>query len=83
MLEFRRSVIDQYAPHMQPRERQLIYEWVRQRARGVMHPASDEGGLNRRFQKLFAKYEAIGNADALTEMLGSDVRDTGAFTIAA
>ena len=83
MLEFRRSVIDQYAPHMQPRERQLIYEWVRQRARGVMHPASEEGGLSRRFKKLFAKYEAIGNADALREMLGSDVRDTGAFSIAA
>jgi hypothetical protein len=33
MLEFRRSVIDQYAPQMKPRDRQLIYEWVRQ-ARG-------------------------------------------------
>jgi hypothetical protein len=48
-----------------------------------MHPASEEGGLNRSFKKLFAKYEAIGNADALREMLGSDVRDTGAFSISA
>ena len=83
LLEFRRGVIDQYAPQMTPRERQLIYEWVRQRARGVMHPASEEGGLNRRFKKLFAKYEATGKADALREMLGSEVRDTGAFSIAA
>ena len=83
MLEFRRSVIDQHAPQMTPRERQLIYEWMRQRARGVMHPASEEGGLNRRFKKLFAKYEATGKADALREMLGSEVRDTGAFSIAA
>ena len=82
-LEFRRSVIDQYAPQMKPRERQLIYEWMRQRKSGVMHPASEEGGLNRRFKKLFAKYEATGNADALREMLGSEVRDTGAFSIAA
>ena len=76
-------MIDQYAPEMKPRDRQLIYEWMRRRARGVTHPASEEGGLKRRFKKLFAKYEAIGNADALREMLGSDVRDTGAFTIAA
>ena len=82
-LEFRRSVIDQHAPQMTPRERRLIYEWLRQRAKGVTHPASEEGGLNRRFKKLFAKYEATGNADALREMLGSEVRDTGAFSIAA
>jgi hypothetical protein len=49
----------------------------------VLHPASEEGGLNRRFKQLFAKYEAGGNADALREMLGSEVRDTGAFSIAA
>jgi hypothetical protein len=82
-LEFRRAVIDQHAPQMTPCERQLIYEWMRRRARGTMHPASEEGGLNRRFKKLFAKYEATGNADALREMLGSEVRDTGAFSIAA
>jgi hypothetical protein len=68
---------------MKPRERQLIYEWMRRRARGVMHPASEEGGLSRRFKALFAKYEATGKADALREMLGSEVRDTGAFSIAA
>jgi hypothetical protein len=83
LLEFRRAVIDQYAPQMRPRERQLIYEWMRQRARGVTHPASEEGGLSRRFKKLFAKYEAGGDADALREMLGSESRDTGAFSIAA
>jgi hypothetical protein len=83
LLEFRRAVIDQYAPQMRPRERQLIYEWMRQRKSGVLHPASEEGGLNRRFKQLFAKYEAGGNADALREMLGSEVRDTGAFSIAA
>jgi hypothetical protein len=83
LLEFRRAVIDRYAPQMKPRERQLIYEWMRQRKSGVMHPASEEGGLNRRFKQLFAKYEATGNADALREMLGSEVRDTGAFSIAA
>ena len=33
LLEFRRAVIDQYAPEMKPRDRQLIYEWMRQRAR--------------------------------------------------
>ena len=82
-LEFRRSVIDQHAPHMKPRDRQLIYEWLDRRESGVMHPASEEGGLNKRFKKLFAKYEASGNADALREMLGSEVRDTGAFSIAA
>src|ERR1700722_9377702 len=38
LLEFRRAVIDQYAPQMRPRERQLIYEWMRQRKSGVMHP---------------------------------------------
>jgi hypothetical protein len=80
-LEFRRTVIDQYAPEMKPRDRQLIYEWMRRRARGVTHPASEEGGLNRRFKNLFEKYD--GDADALREMLGSDVRDTGAFSIAA
>jgi hypothetical protein len=42
-LEFRRSVIDQHAPQMTPRERRLIYEWVRQRAKGVTHPASRKG----------------------------------------
>jgi hypothetical protein len=83
LLEFRRAVIDQYAPQMRPRERQLIYQWMRQRKSGVLHPASAEGGLNRRFKQLFAKYEARGNADALREMLGSEVRDTGAFSIAA
>jgi hypothetical protein len=83
LLEFRRAVIDQYAPEMKPRDRQLIYEWMHQRARGVTHPASEEGGLSRRFKKLFAKYEAGGDADALREMLGSEVRDTGAFSIAA
>lgn len=83
LLEFRRAVIDQYAPEMKPRDRQLIYEWMRQRARGVTHPASEEGGLNRRFKKLFAKYETDGDADALREMLGSQPRDTGAFSIAA
>src|SRR6516225_10356756 len=31
-LEFRRTVIDQYAPEMKPRDRQLIYEWMRRRA---------------------------------------------------
>ena len=82
-LEFRRAVIDQYAPQMRPRERQLIYEWLDRRESGVMHPASEEGVLNKRFKKLFAKYEATGNADALREMLGSEVRDTGAFSIAA
>ena len=46
-------------------------------------PGLEEGGLNRRFKKLFAKYEATGKADALREMLGSEVRDTGAFSIAA
>ena len=80
-LEFRRTVIDQYAPEMKPRDRQLIYEWMRRRARGVTHPASEEGGLNRRFKNLFEKYD--GDADALREMLGSEVRDTGAFSIAA
>jgi hypothetical protein len=83
LLEFRRAVIDQYAPQMKPRERQLIYEWMRRRESGVMHPASEEEGLNRRFKKLFEKYEANGDADALREMLGSEVRDTGAFSIAA
>ena len=80
-LEFRRTVIDQYAPEMKPRDRQLIYEWMRRRARGVTHPASEEGGLNRRFKNLFEKYD--GDADALREMLGSEARDTGAFSIAA
>ena len=83
LLEFRRSVIDPHSPQMKPRDRQLIYEWMRQRARGVTHPASEEGGLSRRFRKLFAKYEAGGDADALREMLGSEPRDTGAFSIAA
>ena len=83
MLEFRRAVIDQYAPEMNPRDRQLIYEWMRQRKSGVMHPASEEGGLNKRFKNLFEKYESGGDADALREMLGSEPRDTGAFSIAA
>ena len=83
LLEFRRAVIDKYAPEMKPRDRQLIYEWVRRRATGVTHPASEEGGLNRRFKQLFEKYEADGDGDALREMLGSQPRDTGAFSIAA
>jgi hypothetical protein len=41
----------------------------------VTHPASEEGGLNRRFKNLFEKYDR--DADALREMLGSEVRDTG------
>ena len=77
-LEFRRAVIDQHAPQMKPRDRQLIYEWLDRRESGVMHPASEEGGLNRRFKQLFAKYEASGNADALREMLGSDRRAAAA-----
>ena len=83
LLEFRRSVIDQYAPQMKPRDRQLIYEWLDRRESGVTHPASEEGGLNKRFKNLFEKYEADGDADALREMLGSERRDTGAFSIAA
>jgi hypothetical protein len=82
-LEFRRAVIDQHAPQMKPRDRQLIYEWLDRRESGVMHPASEQGGLNRRFKKLFEKYEADGDGDALREMLGSQPRDTGAFSIAA
>ena len=83
LLEFRRSVIDPHAPQMTPRDRQLIYEWMRLREGGVTQPPSEEGGLKRRFKKLFAKYEAGGDADALREMLGSEPRDTGAFSIAA
>jgi hypothetical protein len=66
-------VIDQYAPQMKPRDRRLIYEWMRRRESGVTQPASEEGGLNRRFKKLFEKYEADGDGDALREMLGSDL----------
>jgi hypothetical protein len=76
-LEFHRAVIDQHAPQMKPRDRQLIYEWLDRRESGVMHPASEEGSLNRRFKQLFAKYEANGNADALREMLGSEGRQGG------
>jgi hypothetical protein len=83
LLEFRRGVIDHYAPQMKPRDRQLIYEFVRLRESGVTHPASEEGRLNKRFKNLFEKYEADGDADALREMLGSERRDTGAFSIAA
>jgi hypothetical protein len=83
LLEFRRSVIDQYAPQMTPRDRQLIYEWMRLRESGVTHPASEEGRLNKRFKNLFEKYEADGDGDALREMLGSERWDTGAFSIAA
>jgi hypothetical protein len=83
LLEFRRGVIDQYAPQMKPRHRQLIYKYIRLRESGVTHPASEEGGLNKRFKNLFEKYEADADADALREMLGSERRDTGAFSIAA
>ena len=79
LLEFRRAVIDQYAPQMRPRERQLIYEWKRLTDAGDPHPAGEAGSLHRRFKKIFAKYEAFGEADALRQILGSTPRDVGAF----
>jgi hypothetical protein len=66
-------------------ERAAFYEWKRLTDAGDPHPAGQGGSLHRRFKKIFAKYEAFGEADALRQILGSTPRDVGAFpfTVAA
>ncbi len=84
-LEFRRAMIDQLAPQMTTSERAAYLRMEAPAEDGVTHPAAQGGALHRRFKKLFAKYEAFGEADALRQILGSTPRDVGAFpfTVAA
>jgi hypothetical protein len=78
-LQFRRAMIDRLAPQMTTSERAAFYEWKRLTDAGDPHPAAQGGSLHRRFKKIFAKYEAFGEADALRQILGSTPRDVGAF----
>ena len=84
-LQFRRAMIDRLSPQMTTSERAAFYEWKRLTDAGDPHPAGEAGSLHRRFKKIFAKYEAFGEADALRQILGSTPRDVGAFpfTVAA
>ena len=80
-LQFRRAMIDRLA-QMTTSERAAFYEWKRLTDAGNLHPGAQGGSLHRRFKKIFAKYEAFGEADALRQILGSTPRNVGAFPFA-
>jgi hypothetical protein len=72
-------MIDRLSPQMTTSERAAFYEWKRLTDAGDPHPAGLGGSLHRRFKKIFAKYEAFGEADALRQILGSTPRDVAFF----
>jgi hypothetical protein len=72
-------MIDRLSPQMTTSERAAFCEWKRLTDAGDPHPAGLGGSLHRRFKKIFAKYEAFGEADALRQILGRTPRDVALF----